>query len=206
MWTMTTLFRAIAVPAFIAAAENAPAQLLSQAALDSTKEYYSIASAMKEPDKVYRLQLTKKKLKEVPPEIRQLKNLNALDLGRNKLRELPEWLGELAYMQEFRAPQNKFGQMPAVVCEWRHLKRLDMHQNEITGLLPCMGELTEVISLDLWSNDLEEFPDELKGMVALRFMDLRVIQFDQKEMENISNLFPQVKIFFSQPCNCGYGQ
>lgn len=184
----------------------AHAQLLSQTALDSTQEFYSIASALKEPDKVYRLQLTKKKYKVLPEEIRQFKNLNALDIGKNKLKELPEWLGELVYMQEFHAPQNKFTEMPPVVCKWPHLKRLDLHQNEITGLLPCMGELTEVVSLDLWSNDLEDFPEELKGMSALRFMDLRVIQFDQKEMTKIAELFPKVKIFFSQPCNCGTGE
>ncbi len=195
------LFLLLLAPIF-----SASAQLLTQTALDSTREYYSIESAMKEPDKVYRLQLTKKKLKEVPPEIRQLKNLNALDFGKNKLKELPEWLGELAYMQEFRAPQNKFMEMPAVVCRWSHLKRLDMHQNQISGLLPCMGDLKEVISLDLWSNDLDEFPEELRGMEALRFMDVRVIQFDQLEMEKISALFPKVKIFFSQPCNCGTGE
>ncbi len=203
---MTTLLRACAILVLGALGTAASAQLLSQAALDSTKEFYSIASALKEPDKVYRLQLTKKKYKVLPEEIRQFKNLNALDIGKNKLKELPGWLGELVYMQEFHAPQNKFREMPSVVCKWPHLKRLDMHQNEITGLLPCMGELTEVVSLDLWSNDLEDFPDELKGMDALRFMDLRVIQFDQKEMEHISALFPKVKIFFSQPCNCGVGE
>lgn len=179
------------------------AQLLSQAELDSTKEFYSLESALKDPDHVYRLQLTKKKLKAVPEEIRQLKNLNALDLGKNKLRELPEWMGELVYMQEFRAPQNKFTAMPGSVCRWKNLKRLDLHQNEITGLLPCMGQLKEVVSLDLWSNDLEDFPQEVSGMIGLRFMDLRVIQFDQKEMEHIAELFPRTKIFFSQPCNCG---
>ncbi len=184
----------------------ASAQLLTQTALDSTREYYSIESAMKEPEKVYRLQLTKKKLREVPPEIRQMKNLNALDLGRNKLAELPDWMDELVYMQEFRAGQNKFSEMPAVVCKWPHLKRLDLHQNEITGFLPCMGDLKELFSLDLWSNDLGEFPEEIRGMEALRFMDLRVIQFDQKEMEHIAELLPKVKIFFSQPCNCGVGE
>lgn len=206
MYTMNLLHRACAILVLAPLAVVAHAQLLSQAALDSTKEFYSIASALKEPDMVYRLQLTKKKYKVLPEEIRQFKNLNALDLGKNKLKELPEWLGELVYMQEFRAPQNKFGEMPAVVCQWPHLKRLDLHQNEIIGLLPCMGELKELISLDLWSNDLDAFPDELTGMEALRFMDLRVIQFDQKEMEKISALFPQVKIFFSQPCNCGTGE
>ena len=69
-----------------------------------------------------------------------------------------------------------------------------------------MGDLRELVSLDLWSNELADFPDELKGMEALRFMDLRVIQFDPKEMERITELFPRVKIFFSQPCNCATGQ
>ena len=46
------------------------AQLLGQAELDTIKEYHSLESALREPDKVYRLQLTKRKYKEVPPEIR----------------------------------------------------------------------------------------------------------------------------------------
>lgn len=182
---------------------SAHAQLLSQAALDSTKEFYSIESAMKEPDKVYRLQLTKKKYKVLPEEIRHFRNLNALDLSKNKLKELPAWMGELKYMQEFHAPNNKFKAMPEVVCKWKHLKRLDFHQNEITGLIECMGGLKELTSLDLWSNELEDFPDEVNGMAALKFMDLRVIQFDQSEMERITELFPRTQIFFSQPCNCG---
>ena len=41
-------------------------------------------------------------------------------------------------------------------------------------------------------------------MTALKFMDLRVIQFSQQEMDRITALLPQVKIFFSQPCDCGH--
>jgi len=200
---MNTLLRSLPLLCLCFGAGSMHAQLLSQTALDSTKEFYSIASALKEPDQVYRLQLTKKKYKELPEEIRQFKNLNALDIGKNKLKVLPAWLGELKYMQEFRAPQNKLQEMPAVVCQWPHLKRLDLHQNEITGLIPCMGDLAEVVSLDLWSNDLEDFPEELKGMTALRFMDLRAIQFEMPEMEHIQGLVPKAKIYFSQPCNCG---
>ncbi len=40
-------------------------------------------------------------------------------------------------------------------------------------------------------------------MDALRFMDLRNIQFEQPEMDHIQELLPRAKIFFSQPCNCG---
>ena len=200
---MNIPFRALCLGLLCLTVRAVDAQLLSQLALDSVKEYHSLESALKEPDKVYKLQLTRKKLKAVPEEIRQFKNLNALDLGNNKLRDLPEWMAELAYLQEFHAPKNKFTSVPKVVCAWKDLKRLDLHQNEITGLPACMGGLTHLFSLDMWSNDLEDFPQELEGMKELKFLDLRVIQFDQGEMTRISELFPQVRIFFSQPCNCG---
>ncbi|MEO5585275.1 MAG: leucine-rich repeat domain-containing protein [Flavobacteriales bacterium] len=179
------------------------AQLLPQIALDTVRTYRSLDRALQNPDSVYRLDLSHKKLKVVPEEIRQLKNLNALDLGRNKLKDLPGWMNELQYMQEFSAGRNKFTKIPNSVCQWKHLKRLDMHQNHIEGLPACMGSLKELFSLDLWSNDLGEFPDEISSMKALRFMDVRVIQFSQDEMDRITALLPSVKIYFSQPCDCG---
>ena len=182
---------------------SAKAQLLSQIELDTVRTYHSLESALKHPDNVYRLDLSHQKLKEVPEDVRKLKNLNALDLGHNKLKELPGWMNELQYMQEFSAGKNKFTEIPNAVCQWKHLKRLDLHQNQITGIPKCMGGLKELFSLDLWSNDLSDFPDEISGMSSLRFLDLRAIAFKQNEIELISSLLPSVKIFFSQPCNCG---
>jgi Leucine-rich repeat (LRR) protein len=182
---------------------SAKAQLLQQRELDTVRTYHSLAHALQHPDSVYRLDLSHQKLREVPGNLRKLRNLNALDLGRNKLKELPGWMNELVYMQEFSAGRNKFTEVPNTVCQWKHLKRLDMHENQITGLPACMGELKELFSLDLWSNELGDFPDEISGMRALRFLDLRVIAFSQDEMDRITALLPSVKIFFSQPCNCG---
>lgn len=179
------------------------AQLLSAAALDSVRTYHGLESAMKDPGKVYRLDLSHERLKEVPTEVRAMKNLNALDLGRNKLRALPDWLGELTHLQEFRASRNKLTKFPEVLCSLIHLKRLDLSENALEGLPACMGTLTELVSLDLWSNDLAEFPIELEGMKALRFLDLRVIQLTQEEMQHISEMLPWAEIHFSQPCNCG---
>lgn len=181
----------------------AAAQLLSQPALDSVRTYRSLEQALKEPDKVYRLDLSGSKLKEVPDGIRVFTNLNALDLGGNKLKAVPEWLGEFAYMQELRIAGNKLEHFPEAICRMGHLKRLDMSRNRITGLPPCMGRLKELVSLDLWSNDLADFPEEIEGMEALRFLDLRAIMFEQPEMDRIQELLPRAKVSFSQPCNCG---
>ena len=179
------------------------AQLLSQAALDSVRTFRSLERALKHDGPVYRLDLSGQKLKQVPEELRTLKDLNALDLSSNKLRELPDWFGDLEHMQELRLSRNKLVIFPHVICKLHHLERLDMARNALTGLPACMGKLKELVSLDLWSNDLVDFPEEISGMEALRFMDLRVIQFEQPEMDMIQELLPRTKIWFSPPCNCG---
>lgn len=181
----------------------ANAQLLDAVALDSMRTFRSLEKALANPDQVYRLDLSGQKLKEVPEGVFLLKNLNALDLSNNRLKALPERLQEFKHMQEFRASRNKLTEVPKSFCRMVHLKRLDLSRNAITGLPPCVGGFKQLVSLDLWDNDLAEFPEEMAEMRALRFLDLRAIQFEVPEMEHLQELMPAVKIFFSQPCNCG---
>lgn len=180
------------------------AQLLSVAALDSVRTYRSLERALAHSDEVYRLDLSGQKLKELPEDIRKFKNLNALDISGNKLRTFPPWMKELVHLQELRAAHNKLVDFPIGICELRHLKRLDLSRNALTGLPKCMGRSIELVSLDLWSNDLADFPNEIGGMEALRFLDLRAIQFEEPEMQRIQELLPRAKVYFSQPCNCGH--
>ncbi len=179
------------------------AQLLDAIALDTVRTYRNLEKALKEPDKVFRLDLSGQKLKSLPEEIYTFKNLNALDLSGNKLKELPERLSELVHLQELRVSRNKLVQLPAGLCKLAHLKRIDVSRNALVGLPKCIGALTEMVSMDLWDNDLADFPEEMVNMEALRFMDLRAIQFETPEMEHIQELVPKAKIYFSQPCNCG---
>ncbi len=179
------------------------AQLLDAVALDSMRTFRSLEKALANPDQVYRLDLSGQKLKAVPEGVFLLKNLNALDLSHNKLKALPERMQELRYMQELRASRNKLTALPAGLCRLTHLKRLDLSRNGLRGLPRCVGAFKELVSLDLWDNDLSDFPEEMAEMQALRFLDLRAIQFEVPEMEHLQNLLPATKIFFSQPCNCG---
>ncbi len=181
---------------------TASAQLLSEVALDSVRTFRSLESAMKAPDEVRRLDLSKAKLKELP-DLRMFRNLNALDLSNNRLKTLPPWFGELVYLQELRMSRNKLEEFPEQICRLKNLKRLDMSRNALTGLPKCMGGLKQMRSMDLWDNDLSEFPAQLAGMEDLKFLDLRNIQFEVPEMERIEGLFPRAKVYFSQPCNCG---
>lgn len=195
--------RALLLLTLLLAAPRLAAQLLSQAQLDTLPTYRNLQRALAEPEKVYRLDLSKQKLRVVPEQVRTLRNLNALDLSGNRIKELPAWMGELQSMQEFRASRNKLTEFPAAICKWRGLKRLDLSRNGITGIPKCMGQLKQLVSLDLWDTDLADFPKEIAGMDALRFLDLRSIQFSQREMDEIQELLPRTNIQFSQPCDCG---
>jgi len=200
----TTLLRIVLLVSLGWAVPQASvAQPLDAAALDTARTYRSLERALKEPERVYRLDLSGQKLKELPEGLFALVNLNALDLSGNKLKELPDRLAELKHLQELRVSRNKLVTFPPAICQLRHLKRLDLSRNALTGMPVCMKQLTELVSLDLWSNDLAEFPEEIGGMEALRFLDLRAIQFEQPEMDRIQELLPRAKVFFSQPCNCG---
>jgi Leucine-rich repeat (LRR) protein len=57
--------------------------------------------------------------------------------------------------------------------------------------------------LDMWSNNLNSFPESLNELKKLKEFDLRVIQFTKGEKDRIITLLPDTKIHFSSSCNCG---
>jgi Leucine-rich repeat (LRR) protein len=182
---------------------SASAQL-SQDELDTCRIYTSLESALHNPDDVYILRLPKSKLKEVPLEILQFKNLNILDLSKNKLSELPDTLAILQYLQEVDLGKNKFEVFPVVLTKLIHLKKLTLSQNMITAIPFDINQLKDLEVLDMWSNDLYVIPDSISDLKKLKLFDLRVIQFSETEKEHISKLLPNTKIEFSNSCNCAH--
>jgi Leucine-rich repeat (LRR) protein len=68
------------------------AQLVSWDKIDTCKIYTDLNLALKEPAKVYRLHLNRKKYTEIPQEIYLLSNLNDLQLDRNKIKTFQQKL------------------------------------------------------------------------------------------------------------------
>ena len=86
---MRVLFYILFFSAFV----SAKAQLLDSLTLDTLTPYTTLAEALKEPDKVIKLQLRKQKFKNFPKEIYQFKNLQYLDLGKNNIKIIPDSIG-----------------------------------------------------------------------------------------------------------------
>src|ERR1051326_4464408 len=181
------------------------AQLLDSAQIKAAPVFDNLKEALQDPDKVYRLDLSKKKLKIFPLEILKFKNLQELDLSKNKLDSLPEQIGTLTHLQILNVSGNKLIYLPDSIGELKNLKKLGASRNSLLALPKRIGNLQNLEILDLWENDLSTFPDELSKLNKLRWMDLRVIMIDDNTQEHLRELLPKAKIFFSPNCHCVTG-
>ncbi len=178
--------------------------LLDSLSLDTAKMYLSLADALKNPDQVIRLSLRKGKLKTMPMEILQFKNLQYLDLSKNSIKELPPEIGDLKNLQYFSIMKNDLEAFAPEIGKLTNLRWLIMNQNDMGQLPPQIGNLVKLEYLDVWSNNLDHFPDEMRDMKKLKILDLRVILINDDEQTRIAGLLPDTKIYFSANCNCGH--
>jgi Leucine-rich repeat (LRR) protein len=199
---MKTIVLFLFLYALSASSQTIP--LLDSLSLDTARMYTDLPSALRHPERVIRLSLRKQKLKTMPMEILQFKNLQYLDLSKNSIKELPPEIGTLTNLQYFSISKNDLEAFEPEIGKLINLRWLIMNQNEMSLLPPQIGNLTKLEYLDLWSNNLDHFPEELKNLKKLKALDLRVILIVDSEQSRLVSLLPNTKIDFSANCNCGH--
>ena len=178
--------------------------LLDSITLSQQRVYKSLSVALQNPDSVFILDLSKKKLKQIPTEVSGFKNLQVLNLSRNKIMEVSGEIGSLAHLQQLNLSYNKIKQLPAEIGNLSNLVYLGLNRNLIETLPPEMGKLKALEVLEMWDNELGLVPEELRGMNSLRIWELRGILFSEEEQNSIHQLLPDARIYFSPSCNCKY--
>lgn len=142
------------------------------------KCYKNLDSALVNKDCVECLDLSKDRLKEIPSEIYEFKNLKTLILSKNKIKHISDSLSTLT-----------------------NLHYLDLSSNYIESLPASLATL-HIDTLIMWDNPIYEFPNELSKW-DLKYLDLRAIQMNKEEQKNIKALFPSARVRMDHPCNCG---
>lgn len=184
---------------------SAHGQVLDSFALDTVPTYTLTRALKQDPLKVYKLNLKKLKLSEIPEEVYQFKNLNVLDISKNKLKTFPVRIGEFEYLQELNISGNKIEIVTKELGNLVHLKEFSANQNGIVSIPPEIKNLKKLKYMDLWGNDLGSLPIEIKELRnTLLEIDMRVILMSKREHEKIKSLLPNTKIKFSKSCNCGF--
>lgn len=133
--------------------------------------YNSIEDAMREPDKVYKLNLSDQKIKEFPTEVFNFPNLHMLNLSNNKIKEVPSDINRLPY-----------------------LTMLNLYNNKIRILHSNMQDLSELRKLYLGRNKLVYAPAFMGGLGKLRHLDLTRNFVTPYELANLQYQLPKCNI------------
>jgi Leucine-rich repeat (LRR) protein len=200
---MKYFFKNILLMLLMLAGCTVRAQLLDSASLAAEPVYNDLTEALKDSSKVYRLDLHRKKLKEIPAGVFKLTNLQELNLSKNKLTKLPKEIAKLTKLQVLDVSSNDIDTLCPEIGKLLNIQQLILNQNVIASLPSSIGNLTRMYFLDMWGNEIQSFPKEITKLKnTLKVIDLRVISIKEPDQEDMVEMLPNTKILFSMSCNC----
>ena len=91
------------------------------------------------------------------------------------------------------------GTFPKGISELEDLKLLSFKSTELAFLPNEVAELPSLRELDLRGTKISYLPEGLDHLVKI---DLRLTELNKAEQESIRDQYPDIKIYFSSPCNC----
>ncbi|XP_025873067.1 leucine-rich repeat and calponin homology domain-containing protein 1 isoform X4 [Vulpes vulpes] len=107
-------------------------------------------------------------IRVIPETIINLQMLTYLNLSRNQLSALPACLCGLP-LKVLIASNNKLGSLPEEIGQLKQLMELDVSCNEITALPQQIGQLKSLRELNVRRNYLKVLPQELVDLPLVKF-------------------------------------
>jgi len=138
-------------------------------------------------NKIINLNISSKKLMNLPASIGNLLTLQNLNLSSNYLSILPENLGKLSHLIHVNISHNKFLVLPENLGFLTNLKKLNLSFNKLTTIPESFQNLTKLEYLDLRENNISFLPEYFQGFKNLKFLWLGDNDLDYS-MKTISAL------------------
>ena len=175
-------------------AMNLNAQALDEHDLLEAPIYNSLQEALKSPETVHRLDLSNKKLKEVPVEIQKLPNLQELRLDNNELKTVSEVLAACKHLEILSLSGNeslsleKSFPVIAKVLTLRELWLRDSKYKSIPENVELLSALKSLHLIHFGSNQLKTLPAAICKVKSLQTLDLELNYHFEKLPDNIGEL------------------
>ena len=171
---------------------------------DNGKTYTSLQEALKEPQKVYRLKLTKLDNRDsLPEELFSLTELRELTIKGCRLCILNQHIDKLDKLESLNLDKNKLVRLPETIGNLSRLKFLCISRNLMETLPESISRMTELTYIDAWDNPLYILPESIKSLQkTLKTLDLRQIPLTKLEFKAMQELLPFTEILFTDICEC----
>ncbi len=112
-------------------------------------------------------------MKELPPEIEMLVNIERLNLSKNKITSIPNTIGSLTNLKVLVLHSNHLTSLPSQIGELVNLQKLLLGFNQLTSLPPEIGRyLKQLQVLVLHGNQLLSLPPDIKLLPQIQLLDL----------------------------------
>lgn len=98
-----------------------------------------------------------------------------------------------------------YREVPSIVWNTPGLSVLDLSKNPLTGLPDSIARLP-LTHLILQKTYVTDFPASVKDSPlsrSLELLDMRGCRMTEGQQDSIRNLFPDTKILWDFPCECG---
>jgi Leucine-rich repeat (LRR) protein len=190
----------------------------AQSDLDSTlvvEEFFNLEEALKNPESVYRLDLSNQSLqipdniwvnfpnltylslkndhlKELPVGIESLTNLKVLDLSGNDFKVLPTAFSNLTNLEELFLNDDKYFQLKKnilTLSKLPNLKSLHLENDGLKVLPKKISMLINLESLYLNNNRFKNLPQELMNLENLKYLDFHDNRLNLPDQETQSKNF-----------------
>lgn len=186
---------------------NAAAQSVDWQAAPVYTSIESAQAARAAGQPVYRIDLTKKRLRTFPAALAEWTELREVILDRNKLTRIDEDLSGWAFLERFSAVSNSLEAFPASAMAWTALRELDLGDNAIDSIPLDIDQLGGLRTLNLWSNVIAHYPASLGDLPHLETLDLQYNDMTLEEQELLKLWLPlSVSVNLSAPCRCDFDE
>ncbi|HLU87782.1 MAG TPA: hypothetical protein VKZ44_08510, partial [Taishania sp.] len=98
--------------------------------------------------------------------------------------------------------KNKLDYFPIEICQLINIKTIIINRNYIETIPPCIDQCQNLEMIDLWYTGVTMLPEEMMRISTLKHIDLTGVQINAGKQQKLRNMFPDIKLIMSPPCNC----
>lgn len=157
-----------------------------QANLFQNKEYNNLEEALKNPEMVYKLNLSNQNLKLTEVDWSKFVNMEYLNLKNDHLKEIPSGITTLKSLKVIDLSGNDFSRLPTEFSNLIQLEEVilnDEKNMDLPKTLNILAKLPNLKSLHLENDRLKVLPEEI-----LDFKNLEKLYLNQNKLKTIPKL------------------